>query len=190
MIREFVDDYANTIRYSLKGIPEKTWKATLDLLKYHRPKNRVFVGGNGGSAAISNHLTCDFSKGCDVPETLPLQTHSLSCNSPLMTAIANDLGYDLLFSKQLEFMGLKAEDIVILISSSGNSPNIVNAADYTKRIGATLIGLTGFEGGKLKEKADISFHIPVKNYGIVEDCHQAIMHSLAQMHLKEVKEWF
>lgn len=190
MIKEFVEDYANSIHYHLDSIPRKSFKDTLDLLRYHRPKNRVFVGGNGGSAAISNHLTCDFSKGCSLPEVLPLVTHSLSSNIELITAIANDVSYEDIFSKQLEFMGLKTEDVVILISSSGNSPNIVNASDYAKKIGATLIGLTGFSGGKLKEKADISFHIPVKNYGIVEDCHQAIMHMLAQMHLKEVKEWF
>lgn len=190
MIDGFVDDYAKSISYYLKAIPKKSFKDALDLLKYHRPKHRVFVGGNGGSAAISNHLTCDFSKGCALLETAPLVTHSLSTNIELITAIANDISYEEIFSKQLEFMGLKEKDIVILISSSGNSPNIVDAADYSRKIGSTVIGLTGFDGGKLKEMCDISFHIPVNNYGIVEDCHQAVMHMLAQMHVRQVKEWF
>lgn len=190
MIREFVDDYATSISFHLKNIPDKTWKSALDLIKYHRSHNRIYVGGNGGSAAISNHLTCDFSKGCAFPGTLPLRTHSLSSNVPLITAIANDLSYEEVFSKQLEYMGLRDQDIVILISSSGNSPNIVDAADYSRKMGATLIGLTGFDGGKLKAAADISFHVPANNYGIVEDSHQAIMHCLAQMHQKDIKEWF
>lgn len=190
MIKEFVEDYANSIHYHLDNIPVKSFEKTLGLLKYHQRKNRVFVGGNGGSAAISNHLTCDFSKGCSLPTISPLVTHSLSTNIELITAIANDVSYESIFSKQLEFMGLKPEDVVILISSSGNSPNIVSAASYAKKIGATLIGLTGFDGGTLRDVSDIKFHIPIKNYGVVEDCHQAIMHMLAQMHLKEAKEWF
>jgi phosphoheptose isomerase len=190
MLREFVDDYANNISFFLQTIPEKTYRDAIGLIGYARRNNRVYVGGNGGSAAISNHLTCDFSKGCDMPEMEPLRTHSLSSNVPLMTAIANDISYEQVFSKQLEYMGLRDNDVVILISSSGNSKNIVVAAQYTNKIGAHLIGLTGFDGGKLKELSKVSFHIPKHNYGIVEDCHQAIMHILAQYMVKEIKAWF
>lgn len=189
-IKDYVEDYVNSISYHLKAIPEKTWKDALALMGYTRSKNRVFVAGNGGSAAIANHLTCDFSKGCEVMGHEALKTFSLSCNVPLITAIANDYNYDEVFSRQLGYAGLVQEDIVILISSSGNSKNIVSAAQFAQIKGAKIIGLTGFDGGILKEVSDISFHIPIKNYGIVEDSHQAIMHCLAQMHKKEMEKWF
>ncbi len=139
---------------------------------------RIFVGGNGGSAAISNHLCCDFMKGGG------LEVMSLSCNTPLITAIANDLGYERSISFQLERL-LNPGDIVLLISSSGNSPNIIEAAKVAKSRGAWIIGLTGFSGGKLKELADTSLHIPIDNYGIVEDCHQSIMHIISQYIAKQ-----
>lgn len=189
-MREFIDDYANSISYYLKQIPEKSFRDAISLIGYSRNNYRIYVGGNGGSAAISNHLTCDFSKGCAQPEMAPLRTHSLSCNMPLLTAIANDFEYSEIFSRQLEYQGLRDQDIVILISSSGNSPNVVAAAQYANKVGAHVIGFTGFDGGRLKELSKISFHIPVHNYGIVEDCHQAIMHILAQYMVKEIKQWF
>lgn len=138
----------------------------------------VYVGGNGGSAAISNHLCCDFLKGANI------NVVSLSCNTPLITAIANDIGYEDTLSYQLQ-KHVIGGDVVILISSSGNSPNIVKAAHYAKTHGIKLIGLTGFNGGKLNDLADIKLHIPICNYGIVEDCHQSIMHIISQFIVEE-----
>lgn len=190
-MNSFVFNYSNDIANALQNIPDKTWRDALNLIKFHRTKGRIYVAGNGGSAAISEHLTCDFSKGCDVTGVQPLRVFSLSSNMPLLTAISNDISYEESFSKQLKYNGITDSDVLILISSSGNSSNIIHAANYgAKCIGAKLIGLTGFTGGKLKDMSDVSFHIPIENYGIVEDCHQAIMHCLAQMHLKEAKEWF
>lgn len=136
---------------------------------------KVFVGGNGGSAAISNHLCCDFMKGAKV------QTISLSSNTPLLTAIANDLGYENTLSFQLEkHLTGDPSEIVMLVSSSGDSPNIIKAAEYASTRGAHLIGLTGFTGGRLMQIAHTKLHIPIHNYGVVEDCHQGIMHIISQ----------
>lgn len=137
-------------------------------------KGRLFVGGNGGSAAISDHLTCDFEKGANI------HTHSLVGRTALITAIANDMGYDQTLLFQLSQAKLTDQDIVLLISSSGNSPNIVKAAAYARQIGAMVIGLTGFEGGSLRDLSDISVHVAVNNYGVIEDAHQMVMHVLAQ----------
>ena len=137
-------------------------------------KANIFVGGNGGSAAISNHLCCDFIKGAD------LRTFSLSCNTPLITAISNDLSYNDTLSYQIEKLHHSSSDIVILISSSGNSPNIISAAQTSQKLAIKVIGLSGFDGGKLKEMSDISLHVPIHNYGIVEDCHQSLMHIISQ----------
>lgn len=140
--------------------------------------DRIYVGGNGGSAAISNHLCCDFMKGAD------LNVSSVSCNTPLITAIANDMGYERTLSFQLNKL-VRQGDIVILVSSSGNSQNIIEAANVVKSRRGQLIGLTGFAGGALKELSDISLHIPIHNYGVVEDCHQSIMHIISQFIAEE-----
>ncbi len=189
MIRKFVDSYIAQVREAFLEIDEKIWREALDSIGHARNFGKVYVAGNGGSAAISEHLTCDFSKGCEVYGQMPLKTTSLSSNMPLLTAIANDISYEEVFSKQLKYNGLCSQDVVILISSSGNSANIVHAAKYAIQCGAKVIGLTGFKGGELKKLSYISFHIPLDNYGMVEDCHQSVMHCLAQMHLKEAKEW-
>lgn len=189
MIKEFVDTYAEAISQHLKGTSEAELLRTLTAMRIARRNgHRIFVAGNGGSAAISEHLTCDFMKGCyHGKETLI--THSLSSNFPLISALANDISYDEVFSKQLEYMDLKRNDLVFLISSSGNSPNIVKAAEFVSRVGSGLVGMTGFTGGRLKELSSISLHIPIHNYGIVEDCHQALMHILSQIHKKEQDKW-
>jgi D-sedoheptulose 7-phosphate isomerase len=103
----------------------------------------------------------------------------LSSNLPLISAVANDIGYEDTIVFQLCRLA-KQGDIVILISSSGNSPNILKAAKWAVDYGVLVIGMTGFSGGKLKELSDISLHVPIKNYGVVEDCHQSLMHIIAQ----------
>ncbi len=157
----------------LEGMNEVNIHTLTTAIEEIKKAKMVYVGGNGGSAAISNHLCCDFMKGAN------LKVISVSCNTPLITAIANDISYEETLSYQLGKLITK-EDVCILISSSGNSPNIVNAARLVKSTGAKVIGLSGFSGGKLKEIADISLHVPINNYGVVEDCHQSIMHIISQ----------
>lgn len=142
--------------------------------------NRVFVAGNGGSAAIANHLTCDWSKGTDHHKHRPIPVISLSTNVELLTAISNDFGYEKSFVYQLRMHNPTPNDVLILISSSGNSPNIIEAARFAGRAGIRVIGLTGFDGGALKKICKYSIHVASDNYGVVEDCHQIIMHSIAQ----------
>lgn len=139
----------------------------------------IYAIGNGGSAAIADHLCCDWTKGTDAPGHKPVASHSLSSNVALYSAIANDVGFSLVFSRQLGYFG-KAGDLLLAISSSGDSDNIVNAAAQAKSLGITSIGLTGFSGGRLKAMADIALHVPADNYGVVEDAHQVIMHVMAQ----------
>ncbi len=119
-----------------------------------------------------------------------LKVVSLSSNLPFLTAIANDISYQDTLSYQLKVFlennfAVNKTSPVILISSSGNSPNIVEAAKVARHLGSPLIGLTGFEGGELKKLSDISLHVPIHNYGVVEDCHQSLMHIIAQYIRKE-----
>ena len=139
----------------------------------------VFSCGNGGSAAIANHLQCDHSKGVRTGTDLSPRVVSLSNSIELITAIANDVDYGDIFSFQLQSQARQG-DVLVAISSSGNSTNIVRALVWARDHGVKTISLTGFDGGSAKQLADITMHVESGNYGVVEDLHQTMMHALAQ----------
>jgi D-sedoheptulose 7-phosphate isomerase len=177
----YVRQYASQVQIALEQVPESALNDAFRIIATAvRENRRVFVAGNGGSAAIADHLCCDWTKGTHSAGRPPLRTHSLVSNVAMLTAVANDFGFDSAFSRQLEMLGT-AGDVLLLISSSGNSPNIIAAVDAAKAMGITTIGLTGFSGGALAARADISLHVPFSNYGLVEDCHQMLMHTFGQL---------
>jgi len=139
----------------------------------------VFACGNGGSASIANHLQCDHVKGVRNGTQLTTRVFSLSTNIELFSAVANDLGFDAVFEYQLQSLA-RSGDVLIAVSSSGRSPNIVRALEWANAHGMPTIALTGFSGGAAKELASVSVHVRSDNYGIIEDAHQACMHLLAQ----------
>ncbi len=181
----YLQQYARQVQEALEQVPASVLDEAYRVITTAVTDNRrVFVAGNGGSAAIADHLCCDWTKGTHTPGLSPLRTHSLASNVPVLTAIANDFGYDGVFSRQLEMLA-SAGDVLLLISSSGNSPNIVSAVAAAKAMGITTVGLTGFSGGALAQQADVSLHIPYANYGVVEDCHQILMHTFAQLFARQ-----
>lgn len=139
----------------------------------------IYSCGNGGSAAIANHLVCDCMKGVRAGSSLAPRVVSLSCNVEMITAIANDIGVEDVFSYQLQSLA-KPGDVLIAISSSGASPNILAALREAKSRGVATISMTGFSGGSSRDLADVNLHVVARNYGVVEDTHQSIMHILAQ----------
>jgi phosphoheptose isomerase len=139
----------------------------------------VFSCGNGGSAAISNHLQCDHVKGIRTATDIAPRVVSLSSNVELLTAIANDIGYSEVFAYQLQSQA-SARDVLIAVSSSGRSPNILRGLSWAREHGLRTIALTGFDGGEARTLADVCIHVDTCNYGIIEDVHQTIMHALAQ----------
>jgi D-sedoheptulose 7-phosphate isomerase/D-glycero-D-manno-heptose 1,7-bisphosphate phosphatase len=139
----------------------------------------VFACGNGGSASIANHLQCDHLKGVRTGTDLVPRVISLSNNAELLTAIANDLAYEEVFAYQLQSQAT-AGDVLVAISSSGRSANIVRALTWASEHDLRTIAITGFEGGAARTIADVAIHVNCTNYGIVEDLHQAVMHLLAQ----------
>lgn len=141
--------------------------------------NRIFAAGNGGSAAIADHLCCDWTKGTHVHGMPTIDTTSLSANVALYTAVANDFGFEKVFATQLAMVA-RPGDVLIAISSSGNSENILQAVAEARSNGLATVGLSGFSGGRLKDSVDVSLHVDVANYGVVEDVHQMIMHVIAQ----------
>lgn len=140
---------------------------------------RIYSCGNGGSAAIANHLVCDCLKGMRTDTSIVPKVHSFSTTVELITAIVNDIGPEQMFSYQLESMG-EAGDVLIAISSSGTSPNIVRTLELARDMGLKTIAMTGFTGGASRQIADASLHVDCDNYGVIEDVHQSLMHILAQ----------
>jgi len=181
----------NTIEGHVKGYVEALSKALLsvDCQQLNRAiaeiegarvsGARLWVAGNGGSAAIADHLLCDWVKGTYTRERPPIHVHSLVANTALLTAVANDFSYEVGFSRQLE-MQAKPGDLLICISSSGNSPNILAAMRQAVVMNMKTIAFSGFSGGEASKLADISVHVDAHNYGVVEDCHQILMHNIAQ----------
>lgn len=141
-------------------------------------RRTIYSCGNGGSAAISNHLLCDFEKGIQTDTSFLPRVASLSANLELITAIANDIQYDDVFVYQLRTLA-DPGDVLITISSSGDSENVVRAAQWARDNGVHTIAFTGFEGGRSAKFAAVNIHVPADNYGIIEDLHQSVMHILA-----------
>lgn len=146
---------------------------------------QIFVMGNGGSAATASHIATDWSKTAERKGKRLIRCMSLNDNVPFMTAIANDLGYDEVFVRQLENL-LDRDDVVVIISGSGNSANVLKAARFAKKKGAVTIGMTGFSGGKLRKLVDVCLHINSDQYGVIEDLHMAAGSILA-FYLKQRK---
>jgi phosphoheptose isomerase len=145
---------------------------------------RLYIMGNGGSAANADHWVCDYMKGINEDvirgDILNVKAISLASNGPLVTALANDLGYNHVFAKQLQYYRCQYGDVVLAMSASGNSKNVVNGLLNASRLGATTVALTGFTGGEAAKIADISVHVPSSNYGVVEDVHMMILHAISQ----------
>ena len=159
--------------------PAAMEKAAGILVEAYTSGARMFSCGNGGSASIANHMQCDHVKGIRTATDLAPSVLSLSTNVELLTAIANDIGYEEVFTYQLESQA-RPGDVLVAVSSSGRSPNIVRALAWAREHGLRTIAITGFAGGAARTTAEVAIHVDSTNYGIVEDLHQAVMHALAQ----------
>lgn len=170
-------EYFSTLNYAISKLDhfgmEEAYLAA-------RSCRNLYIFGNGGSAAVANHWVCDFAKGINEDTTRSATAVSLSCNVPLITAIANDIGYEYVFSKQLEYMRPTSDDVVFAVSSSGNSKNIVRGIEKAKELGMLTVAFTGFTGGQAAAIANVNVHVPAHNYGIVEDMHMMILHAISQ----------
>lgn len=139
--------------------------------------NQVFICGNGGSAATASHFVCDFCKGVSLHQSVKYDFECLNDNTPLLMAIGNDIGYDDVFVIPLRAK-LRPGDVVIGISGSGNSENVLRAIAYAKEHAGITAALVGYDGGKLKQLADHVVHVDVDNMQIVEDVHMILDHMM------------
>lgn len=181
-------DYKNEIKKYLdeeieiiKNLDIEAINEVMNLLEETREKGtRVYLFGNGGSAATASHMQNDFNKGISDGLTKKYNFYSLCDNFATVMAIANDESYENVFYNQL-VNRLKPGDVVIAISGSGNSKNIIKAVEYAKSQGNKVIGFTGYDGGKLKALSDINLHAPINNMQIAEDLHTIFNHTM--MHI-------
>jgi D-sedoheptulose 7-phosphate isomerase len=137
----------------------------------------VYVFGNGGSAASASHLMCDINKGASASESKRPRVMALTDNASLITAWANDFGYERIFSEQLKTF-IKPRDVAFAISTSGDSPNVLLALETAREYGAMTVGLGGCQGGQMKSLCDVCAIIPSDNVQLVEDLHHAMIHSI------------
>ena len=178
--KDFYLEYINQKNVLLQNIDFRELNKVINLLKkWFKNKNIAYTCGNGGSSSLADHFTCDFIKQSNNKTNLQIKSISLTSNFSLISAIANDINYDQIFSFQIEKL-CKKNDVLFLFSVSGNSPNLVEAIKKAKKIGVKTISFTGFNGGKLVKLSDLNLNFPIANYGIVEDCHIGIMHYLSQ----------
>jgi D-sedoheptulose 7-phosphate isomerase len=171
-------DYLAALARVLALVPADALADVVGLLLEARAAGRrVYVMGNGGSAATASHLACDLVKTAHIPGLAPLRVFALTDNVPLLTAWANDSAYEDSFAAQITAL-VDPGDLVIGISASGNSPNIVAGLTAASAIGARTVGLLGFDGGASRDLVDIAIHIPCDHYGLVEDTHMAVSHAI------------
>lgn len=190
MLASFVNKYKKSLIELIEKIDVKVLEELINKFdEIERKSANIYILGNGGSAATASHMVNDLGVGLKRRNIKNLKIQSLADNTPVCTAIANDIGYENIFFMQLQEV-LQPHDIVVAISCSGNSPNIIKAVKYAKEIGSCVVGLTGFDGGELKNISDISFHIDTPNgsYGLVEDLHMILDHVIYSYYIEQKKD--
>ena len=187
-INKFAKDYIKSLAKAiLKSNFNNLDLSVKELLKTIHKNGTIYVCGNGGSAAIANHYVVDFLKYFREKTKLKPRIQSLSNNIETITAISNDKNYNQIFSYQAESY-CKENDVIIIVSSSGDSPNVKNILKFAKKKKIKTIGFSGFKGGYLNKHSDISIHINSQNYGISEDSHHILMHVQLQFLIKVHKK--
>lgn len=173
---EKIKAYLDSIHSSMANLPLQEIGHAIAVLQWARVNDKqVFIMGNGGSAATASHFACDLAKGTLLPDRPRFRVIALTDSMPLFSALANDFGYEHVFSEQLASLVRKG-DVVVAISGSGNSLNVVNAVKYARQIQATTIGLLGFDGGLLQDLVDICVLVPNHTYEQIEDLHLMLAH--------------
>jgi len=176
---DWVDLYLDRVKQALTAAPRQAlWDAITVLHEARMSGRQVFVMGNGGSATTASHFACDLAKGAQVEGCPSFRVLPLTDNVALLSAYANDESYDAVFARQLGPL-VQAGDVVIGISGSGNSPNVLRAIDLARERGAFTMGFVGFDGGQLKHRVDLAVHVEHDCMPQVEDVHVVLAHLVA-----------
>lgn len=189
-IKDFANGYIEYLYEVMKSISTEEIEGFCNILLEAREKGtRVFFIGNGGSAATASHFIIDQAVGTGFYKNKPLRAMALTDNNAVLTALGNDLGYDSIFVTQLQAL-MERGDVVVAISASGNSSNVIKALEYAKEIGGVTIGMSGFDGGKMKQIVDQPVHVPTEKgeYGPAEDAHMIIDHILVSYLMRKFSD--
>ncbi len=178
--RQHIEAHLGWVRECIEKFDLEAVEKIVDLIvDACNDRRQVFIFGNGGSASTASHFCCDLGKGAVVEGKPRLRVASLNDNMAWITAIGNDISYDEIFTEQL-INFLEPEDVVIAISASGNSPNVISAMQYVNEVGAIGVGMIGFGGGKLANLCKESVIVDSYDYGVVEGLHLVLEHLIAQ----------
>ena len=186
---EFAGAYIDYLHSVLKGIDtNEIGQFIKTILDARSRKATIFFIGNGGSAATASHFANDLSIGNNDYDQ-PFRAISLTDNIPIITAIGNDFGYEEIFVRQLKIL-VKENDVLVAISASGNSPNLIKAFEYALSQGVKTIAITAFDGGKMKGMADEGIHVPTepREYGPAEDAHMMLDHLVGAYLMRFIKD--
>ena len=176
-----ISEYLQSVQRVLAELNVGEMETIANVFKKAYDEGRtIFVLGNGGSASTASHLACDLNKGACLHAEKKFRVMALTDSLPTILAIANDLSYDAIFVEQLKNFA-RADDVVVGISGSGNSANILKAIEYARQQGCTTIGVCGYDGGKLKPLVDCCFHVRLPDMQIVEDVHMILTHILMRV---------
>lgn len=173
-LNNYFDDVVQTIGKMPIATIEKIVTA---LMEAYESSRMIYLFGNGGSAALASHFACDLGKGASNGSSKRFQVLAFTDNVPLMTAWANDARYEDIFAEQL-INFVRSDDITFAISGSGKSPNVLKALKVAREAGAFTIGLTGFQGGEMKDLCDLCLTVPSDNMQIIEDLHLSVTHAV------------
>lgn len=175
-----IDEYLYELKRTLDRLPHDVIQEVIEMLHNARLcNNQIFIMGNGGSASTASHFVCDLGKNTRVKGIPNFKVQGFTDNMAMFSALANDEGYENVFAEQLA-NHIEPGDVVIGISTSGNSPNVVNAIKLANSVQAKTIGFTGFTSGKLGDLVDIDLHVPSENIERVEDIHLVLEHLICK----------
>jgi D-sedoheptulose 7-phosphate isomerase len=182
------DSYLRELRTAIDELPTGRLAALGEMLyRAYRNEKQVFILGNGGSASTASHMAADLAKNTIRPNMRRFRVLSLNDNTALLTALANDLGYENVFSEQLKNL-IQPGDLLIAISASGNSDNVLEAISYAQHRRAETVGILGFDGGAALELVDLAIVVPSDHYGVVEDVHLIINHIVVDYFMARLTE--
>jgi D-sedoheptulose 7-phosphate isomerase len=187
-----VESYLQRLRAAVDALPRDRLAELGEMLyRAYQNEKQVFTLGNGGSASTASHMAADIGKNTIGPNMRRFRVLSLNDNAAMLTALANDLGYEHVFREQLQNL-IRPGDLLIALSGSGNSANVLNAIRYAQKQCAQVAGILGFDGGEASRLVDVAIVVPSDHYGVVEDVHLIINHIIVdhfKSRLAEEQPW-
>jgi len=178
VLYDFPSQYKSELIQAIETVDMSRVEEAIRILSEARDRRRrIFVCGNGGSASTASHFACDIVKGASYQKSARFRIMALTDSLPTLTAYSNDVGYECVFVEQLKNFA-EPDDVVVAISGSGNSPNVLRAVEYANSIGCRTVALTGRDGGKLGPLAQLNIQVSAPHMGRIEDVHLMVLHMI------------